>query len=126
MEPVRTKLAIPKEKCRTPQQNCSIPTNWYPNPSKLHEQLSEMPCCATGWLLSPAHPRLLLHLGDLSWLSVQLPFPAGLWAVCGKDKEGKWLCLQPEKAPCLTPTPSPSIQVKLTTFPWSQCSRAGL
>lgn len=54
------------------------------------------------------------------------PLPSRALPVYGKDKEGKWLGLQPEKAPCLTPTPSPSIEVKLTTFPWSQCSRAGL
>lgn len=62
----------------------------------------------SGWLLSTAHPRVLLHLGNLSWLPVQLPFLAGLWAACAKDKD-KWLSLQPEKGIlCLTLTPSPS------------------
>lgn len=102
MEPVRTKLAIPKEKCRTPQQNCSIPTNWYPNPSKLQEQLSEMPCCATGWLLSPAHPRLLLHLGDLSWLSVQLPSQQGSGLCVERTRRANG-CVYSLKRPCVSP-----------------------
>lgn len=66
MQPIRTKLAIPKEKCRTPQQKYLIA--WYPSPFNLQDQLSKIPCCTedSGWLLSPPHPRVLLHLGDLS------------------------------------------------------------
>lgn len=69
-------MSIPPKKCRTPQQKYLIPLDL--SPSKLQDQLSETPCCSegSGWLLFPAHPRVLLHLGDPSWLPVQLPSTA--------------------------------------------------
>lgn len=64
MQPVRTKLAMPKDKCRTPQQKYFI--SWDLSPSKLQDQLSETMLLShtedAGWLLSPAHPSILLCL----------------------------------------------------------------
>lgn len=63
----------------------------------------------SGWLLTPAHPRLLLQLGVLSWLC-PTPLPSRALGCVWKGQGGQWLCLQPERALCLTPTPSPSTQ----------------